>query len=246
MLREVLSFLPDALVRVAPVVAAGCAALGVMLWLCGARYSLSILSLVAVAAGATIGMKLPAWRGWQIDGMGLAVGGALVLGAGAFLCHRTCIGALLAAGMMLWAGTGVWLFMGGDVYWDWRSVAWQGDMIQYARDCWQLLPPNLQKVFPAACFAGLIAGVSIAVYLPKLAKVLAHSLTGATLAAIGGAIFLNASRPDLLAWFPGSDVVQGVALIAIVLLGAAVQWRFTPPYRRAQLKATNAGEEAPE
>lgn len=243
MLREVLSFFPDAVVRVAPLVAAACAVLGVLLWLCGARFSRSILSLVAVAAGAVIGMKLPAWRGWQIDGMGLAVGGALVLGAGAFLCHRTCIGTLLAAGLMLWAGTGVWLLMGGDVYWDWRSVAWQGDMIQYAHDAWQLLPPNLQKVFPAACFAGLAAGISIAVYLPKLAKVLAHSLTGVTLAAVGGAIFLNANRPDLLGRIPGSDATQGLALIAIVLLGATVQWRFTPPFRRAQV---TKAEQAPE
>lgn len=245
MLREVLWFLPDAVVRVAPVVAAGCALLGAMLWLCGARFSRSILSLVAVAAGATIGMKLPAWRGWQIDGMGLAVGGALVLGAGAFLCHRPCIGALLAAGMMLWAGTGVWLFMGGDVYWDWRRVAWQGDMIQYAHDCWQLLPPNLQKVFPAACFAGLIAGVSMAVYLPKLAKVLAHSLTGVTLAAVGGAVFLNATHPIVLARVPGSDVVQGLALIAIVLLGAAVQWRMTPPFKGRQMDGEHSPAPSP-
>ena len=246
MLREVLSFYPDAIVRVAPLVAGACAALGVVLWLCGARFSRSILSLVAVAAGTVIGMKLPAWRGWQVDGMGLAVGGAIVLGAGAFLFHRTCIGALLAAGMILWAGTGVWLFTGGDVYWDWRSVVWQGDMVQYAHDAWQLLPINLQRVFPAACFAGLIAGVSFAVWLPKVAKVLAHSLTGVTLAAVGGAVYLNASRPSLLTRAPGSDVAQGIALVAIVLFGAALQWRLTPPVARRRIDGERTSPHASE
>lgn len=236
MLRELLSFLPDALVRLSPLVAAACAALGVVLWLCGARFSRSILSLVAVAAGTILGLKLPAWRGWQIDGMGLAVGGALVLGAGAFLCHRTTIGLLLAAGMILWAGLGVWIFLGGDVYWDWQRVRWDGDMIQYARDAWQLLPPDLAKVFPAACLGALIAAVSIAVWLPKLAKVLAHSLTGVTLAALAGAVFLNATRPMLLTKLPGSIATQGWAMVAVVLIGAAAQWWFTPPFKVAKVK----------
>lgn len=240
MVREVLSFLPDAMVRCSPVVAGACAALGAVLWACGARFSRSILSLVAVAAGTLIGMRLPGWRGWQIDGMGLAVGGAIVLGAGAFLCHRTCIGALLAAGMMVWAGTGVWLFMGGDVYWDWRAVRWEGDMIQYARDALQVLPPNLARAFPAACLAGLLAGVSIAVWLPKLAKVLAHSLAGVTLATLGGAIVLNQAHPHRLARIPGSDTAQGLALVALVLVGAAVQWRITPPFKRARASAVES------
>ena len=66
MLRELLSLLPDVVARCAPGVAGACAALGVMLWLCGARFSRSVLSLTAVAAGTVIGMRLPQWRGWQI------------------------------------------------------------------------------------------------------------------------------------------------------------------------------------
>jgi hypothetical protein len=41
MLRELLSLLPDAIARCSPVVAVACAALGVVLWLCGARFSRS-------------------------------------------------------------------------------------------------------------------------------------------------------------------------------------------------------------
>lgn len=233
MLRELLSLLPLDVLHCPPATAALCAALGLMLWVCGARYSRSILSLIAVAAGTMIGMRLPAWRGWQIDGMGLAVGGAVLLGTCAFLFHRTCIALLLGGGMMLWAGTAVWIFLGGDVYWDWRSVHWDGDLIQFARQAWAVLPPALSRAFPAACFGGLAGGVTLAIFLPKLSKVLAHSLTGITLMTLMGSVAIRASRPDWLSAPPGSIGMQGLFLLGLVLLGALVQWQITPPYRLA-------------
>lgn len=245
MLRELLSLLPDVVARCAPGVAGACAALGVMLWLCGARFSRSILSLTAVAAGTVIGMRLPQWRGWQIDGMGLAVGGAILLGSGAFLFHRTCIGVLLGFGMMLWAGTATWIFLAGDAYWDWRSVGWDGDMIQYFRDAWRVLPINVARAFPAACFAGLAAGITIAAAFPKLSKVLAHSLTGVTLATIMGAVAMSAMRPHWMSAAPGTEAAQGLALVALVLVGAIIQWRLTPPFpSAASIVGSNAARQS--
>lgn len=233
MLRELLSLLPEGIARCSPLVAGACAVLGMMLWVCGARYSRAILSLVAVAAGTVIGMRLPGWRGWQIDGMGLAVGGAIVLGSGAFLFHRTCIAVLLGAGLMLWAAAAVWIFMAGDVYWNWRYARWNGDMVEYFQSAWHTLPPNVSHAFPFACFLGLAGGITLAVFLPKSSKVLAHSLAGVTLATVMGAVALSASRPQWLTALPGSMAVQGLGLIALVLIGAAIQWRLTPPFRSA-------------
>jgi hypothetical protein len=233
MLRELMSLLPDAIARCSPVVAVACAAMGVVLWLCGARFSRSILSLIAVAAGTVIGMRLPQWRGWQIDGMGLAVGGAIVLGSGVFLFHRTCIAAILGGAMMLWAGGAVWIYLAGDVYWDWRSARWDGDLMQYCRDAWAVLPPNLSHIFPAVCFLGLAAGITIAAFLPKVSKVLAHSLIGVTLIVLMGAVAMSTALPRWLSAAPGSLAAQGVALIGLVLIGAAIQWRLTPPFRNS-------------
>lgn len=233
MLRELLSLLPDAIVRCSPLVATACAMLGVVLWLCGARFSRPILSLAAVAAGTVIGMHLPQWRGWQIDGMGLAVGGAIVLGSGAFLFHRTCIGAMLGVGMMLWAAAGVWIFMAGDVYWNWHSARWDGDMVQYLGEAWNTLPTSVSHAFPLACFAGMAAGVTIAACLPKMSKVLAHSLIGVTLVVAMGAVAMSAARPQWLSAVPGSLAGQGLGLIVLVLIGAVIQWRLTPPFRSA-------------
>ena len=241
MLRELLSLLPDAIVRCSPVVAVACAMLGVMLWLCGARFSRAILSLAAVAAGTVIGMHLPEWRGWQVDGMGLAVGGAIVLGSGAFLFHRTCIGAMLGLGLMLWAAAGVWIFVAGDASWDWHSARWDGDMVQYLGEVWKTLPATVSRVFPAACVAGTAAGVAIALFLPKASKVLAHSLIGVTLVVLMGAVAIAEARPQWLSAVPGSLAAQGLGLIALVLIGAIIQWRLTPPFRSA---ASVAGSKA--
>jgi hypothetical protein len=231
MLRELIGLLPDLLLRCPPAKAIACALLGAVLWMVGARFSRSILTLAAVAAGTFVGMRLPAWRGWQIDGMGIGVAGAIVFGLTVFLFHRTCIGALLGGGLMLWAGLGTWIFLAGDMYWDWHNVTWDGDMIQFFKEAWQTLPPVLGRVLPAACFAGLAGGVSIAVFLPKLSKVLAHSLIGVTLMAVMGTVAVNSSRPEWLA-APGSLAVQGAVLIGLVLVGAFFQWQITPPYGR--------------
>jgi hypothetical protein len=198
MVREVVSLLPDALVRCPPVRAEACAVLGVILWIVGGRFSRSILTLVAVAAGTFIGMRLPARFGWQIDGMGIGVGGAVVLGTCAFLFHRTFVGLLLSGGLILWAGIAVWIFMAGSGHWDWSGVYWDGDMVQYLRQAWHGLPRQVSQVFPAACFAALTLGIAIAVFLPKLAKVTAHSLIGVTLMTVMTAIIMLTVRPHWL------------------------------------------------
>jgi hypothetical protein len=58
---------------------------GLVLWLVGARFSRSIFTLLGVAAGAWVGLRVPRWMGWEIDAMAIAIGGALVLGLAGYL-----------------------------------------------------------------------------------------------------------------------------------------------------------------
>jgi hypothetical protein len=231
MLRDALMLLPDVIVRCPLETAIALCALGGVLWTIGGRLSRSILALVAVAGGTVIGMHVPQWEGWHIDGMALAVGGAIVLGSIAFLMHRTCIGLLLGIGMMAWSGFGTWVFFAEGASWDWRAAAWNGDLVRYLHDLWQTLPPGVAKIFPWACFAGFATGVTITVFSPKLGKVMAHSLIGVTLMALMGAIAASAARPSWLMAVPGSRIAQGLALVGLVVLGVLIQWRLTPPYR---------------
>ena len=231
MVQEVLNLLPNAAAR-CPLGAAICgASAGLFLWLAGAKFSRSILTLAGVTAGSVIGMRLPAWRGWQIDGMGLAVGAAIVLGTFAFLFHRTCIGLLLGIGLMLWAGLFIWVLRAGAVYWNWRTVQWQGDSVQFLRDLWATLPPNLSRSLPIVCLAGLATGLTLGGFFPKVGRVLAHSLTGISLVIVMGGLAVRATRPQWLVSLPGSHVVQGCVLAALVIAGAQWQWWLTSPRR---------------
>jgi len=237
MVQEVVNLLPDALVHWPPARAGVCAGVGALLWLCGARFSRSILTLVAVACGTVIGMHLPAWYGWHVDGMGLGVGGAILLGSIVFLFHGACIGLLLGGGMMLWAGTAVWLAMAGEGHWDWRAVHWEGDMIQFCRQAWEGLPHVVSRAFPVACFAGLAGGIAIAVFLPRIAKALAHSLIGVTLMIVMGALAVRTTHPGWPWSSAKFDRSQALVLIGLVLAGAVLQWLITPPAKASGSKA---------
>ena len=239
MLREAVDLMPDIVNRLPIGAALMLCGLGVVLWLLGSVYSRSVLVLAAVAAGTLIGMRLPTWRGWQVDGMGLAVGGAMLCGSLVFFMHRTCIGLLLSCGLMLWTGLGLWASMGGDATWDWRATPWDGDMVQYLHGLWQTLPPQLAHVFPIACFIAMAAGITIAVCSPKLSKVLAHSLIGVTLVAIMGTIAILSLRPQMFSVIPESNRFQVTALVVLVLVGALIQWRLTPPHRKSASSATS-------
>ena len=246
MLREIVALMPDALLRCPPVAAVGCTALGAVIWAVGGRFSRSILSLVAVTAGAAIGMRMPAWCGWQIDGMGLAVAGAILLGACTFLLHRAAIGLLLGGVMMLWAGMATWLAIAGDVYWNWHGVKFKGDLVQVMHEAWQALPPPISKIFPVACFLGLAAGIAIAVYLPRLARVLVHSMTGVTLMAGMGSIAALALRPKWFDAIPaGYNLTFAGLLIGLTVAGAVIQWRIMSQIRvRVSARAAGGGGDA--
>jgi hypothetical protein len=75
-------------------------------------------------------------------------------------------------------------------------------------------------------------GVTITVMSPKLGKVLAHSLMGVTLMVLMGAVAANMTWPSWLSRVPGTNAGQMIALAALVILGALIQWQITPPRRR--------------
>jgi hypothetical protein len=93
--------------------------------------------------------------------------------------------------------------------------------------------------------AGLGAGITIAATFPKFSKVLAHSLTGVTLATVMGTVAITAQRPHWLSAMPGTEPAQGLALVTLVLIGAAIQWRITPPFRNsARIAGSNAARQS--
>src|SRR5881394_1577497 len=81
---------------------------GLVLWLIGARFSRSIVTLIAVSIGALVGLRLPAWFSVPVGAWATAIGGALLLGISGYALHRMWVGAGLAFLLALWAGILVW------------------------------------------------------------------------------------------------------------------------------------------
>ena len=127
-------------------------AAGLVLWLAGSRFSRSLVTLLAVSVGAVLGMHLPSWFGWGIDGMGLATGAAMVLGLTGYLLHNTWVGAALCLMLSLWAAAAAWLVFGGgtspfDVTW---PAAQSSDPVVVLAALWRALPGDLPRAMPCA------------------------------------------------------------------------------------------------
>lgn len=229
MLYQLTALLPSELLRLSAGATVMCAVAGIALWLVGARFSRYLVTLAAVAVGTVVGMRLPTWMGWQVDGMGTAVAGAIVIGVGGFLLHRTWIGLLLGLMMALWVGLAVWVAMAGDVQWDWHAVEWSGQPVQFMKNVWQTFPPNLSRIVPIAMMTGFGAGTLLAVFWPKLSKVLAFTLIGVTVAVPMGLVATRDVHPQWLSLVPSAVPAQVALLAGLVVLGSIIQWRNTPP-----------------
>src|SRR4029453_5362604 len=92
MVQELLNLLPQDVGRLGLVIAIVGSMIGLGMWLIGSRFSRPIVTLLTVLLGASIGMHLPKWFGWQISGAGPAVGAALVLGVTGYVLHGMWVG----------------------------------------------------------------------------------------------------------------------------------------------------------
>jgi hypothetical protein len=71
--------------------AAALAILGVILWLLGACFSRSLITLAAVAIGTWLGLHVPRWFGISAGTWATAVGGALIFGVSGYIFHNTVV-----------------------------------------------------------------------------------------------------------------------------------------------------------
>ena len=205
-------------------------AAGLVLWLAGARFSRSLVTLLAVFVGAAVGMHLPRWFTWPIDGMGLAVGCAMVLGLSGFLLHNTWVGLSLSGLLAVWAGTAAWAVAGGGALFQiqWPEVDPAADASVVLASIWRAMPGELPWVMPCAVAGALVAGVIVTVVWPRLARVLAYSLAGLSLLVVAGMWAMRLSQPQWLAMLPRDLPTQVAALLALVSVGVLIQWRLTP------------------
>jgi hypothetical protein len=245
MLHELTTFRPAALADSAPVLALAVTAAGLGCWLAGGRFSRSLITLALVAAGAWLGVRLPRWFGWEIDGMGLGMAGAMLLGFAGYLLHRTWVGVLLGALIAVWAGVAAWVALAPGVRWAPPPLAWGWDVPELLRQVWQSLPPQVSKVIPLTTVGGLVGGVVTALVWPKLSRILAFDLLGVMLMVAVGVPAVAAHQPHWMKYLPVATEQQVAAVVALVLVGLAVQWKLTPAAPRKAALPASVSREAP-
>jgi hypothetical protein len=224
MLQALLSLLPTEMGTAAAVFAAVATLCGLVLWISGARFSRYIITLTAVAIGTSIGVALPRWCGWKIDGSGTAVGGAIVLGASGYLMHRAWVGAWFGFVLAIWAALGTWMALAANDEWIWPARAGL-NFPRYLHQVWIGLPPEVSHALPVVCGAAFLLGAIPAAIWPRAGMVFLYSALGATLIAGMGTAVVNMEQPQWLTKVPPKTSVQVTAMLLTVAIGAGLQWQ---------------------
>ena len=244
MVQQLLNILPEALRTPHAAVCIALLVAGLILWLVGAAWGRAILTLIAVALGGVLGILVPRWQMWPINSMSAAVLGAVGLGVSAFMVERVWSGLLLGVVLVAWTSLGVWMNLGGDQPFQFRSA----EEVQYltppqhARDVWDRLPEPVRRVWPYAAATALISAMAIALLWPGVAKVSAFSTLGVTIVFLSALVLVASRRPDWLLLVPEQSSIQAAVLGVMALLGAVVQWQLLPSRKAAAAQ----GEQAPE
>lgn len=228
MLLDLLQLLPDKPGDGALLVALIGAVFGIGLWIAGVKVSRPLVTLLTVLVGATIGMQMPGWFQWTINGAGPAVGAAVVLGVSGFVLHRMWVGIGLGLTLALWCALGMWLLMRDATSWQWPDVSASSSCCEYLKDVWDGLPPDMTRILPFAAGTMLVCGVASSIIWPKLTTVVNWSAVGLTM-CVGlttGAIAMT--HRDWLARAPQQTWVQLSSLAGLLFVGSAVQWKLSP------------------
>jgi hypothetical protein len=225
MLQLLIQRLPDQVGNAALAVALAGAAVGAVLWLSGARFSRTLIGLVAVAVGAIAGLALPRLLGWSISGAGPAVGLALTAGVAGYLFHRLWIGVGLGMVLAGWVFLATWVLLKAPATFDWPAAAANTRISDYVVQLWQSLPANVAGVLPIACGGAVMMGLIVTIFWPTLAVATAWSAAGASLLAALGSAAMEFSRPHWLRLLPQQFGSQVLALAVLVVVGVAAQWK---------------------
>jgi hypothetical protein len=207
---------------------------GLSLWIVGARFSQSILTLAAVAMGTWVGMRLPAWRHWPIDPMAPAVAGAIVLGISASTLHKFWVGMWLGVVLTVWAALVLWATRGPAFHWRWPEYDPGQTLPQYLANLWQNVPETMQQCLGFTAAAAMLVGISAALLWPRVGIALLWSAAGISLLLPAGVTAISRLDPQMLRHIPRQTSDQLALLAGLVGIGAIFQWRTSFAVKAAQ------------
>src|SRR6476469_9726284 len=103
MFQELVALAPDSIRQQPAWVGTVVLLTAIGFWLAGGRFSRYLITLGLAAAGALVGTRLPRWWGWSVDGIGIGMCAALLLGVSGFLLDKAWLGTLLGLLIAFWA-----------------------------------------------------------------------------------------------------------------------------------------------
>ncbi|HEY7091243.1 MAG TPA: hypothetical protein VH518_24315 [Tepidisphaeraceae bacterium] len=227
-LQELVRLLPSDPGTMGLIIALAGSALGVAMWLAGSRFSKPVITLLTVLIGATIGMHLPQWFGWEISGAGPAVGAALVLGVTGYALHGVWVGIGLGAVLASWTALACWIAFHNGAVWTWPTVTPETTVFQFLQAVWQTLPPDVSRILPYACATAMVTGMGLMIIWPKASLVFGWSMAGVTMITCMGLAALVFGQPQWLGKLPQPMWAQTSLLAMLVMLGALIQWKIAP------------------
>jgi hypothetical protein len=234
MIQQFLALLPRQINSLALAIAIAGAVLGGLLWLGGSRFSRTLMTLISVSTGGLVGLQLPRWFGWGLEGWATAVLGALVLGISGYVLHKLWVGLGLGLVLAVWAAMGTLLVCADPKGFVW-PVGVQGSTLQsHWVDLWNSLTPEARKLLPFACCAGLLSGICATLLWPRLGIVLLYSTAGISLLVGLGTTALYSAKREWLNIIPSKTSSQLILLFSMVAFGAVLQWRCIPSGARVR------------
>ncbi len=227
MICEVLRAMPSEAASGLWLIAMTGLALGGLLWLAGARFSRPLVCLACALGGAIVGLRLPAWLGFDVVAWASAAGACLAMGFLGYMLHQLWVGAGLGALAALWACYTLIVAYPGQAF----SVPVETGPMglgAYLMEIGRGISPELHRTLPLAAGTAAAGGVVLAVLLPRTAMYVFYSLLGVTLLSVLGTTAMQLFRPEMLASLPARAVGQSLLILGMVVFGAVVQWRTTP------------------
>lgn len=228
MIQQLLSLLPQHISSIALMLAVAGAFVGGILWLGGARFSRTLVTLISVSTGALIGLQVPRWFGLGLEPWATAILGALVFGVSGYMLHKVWVGLGLGLILALWAGLAVFSFCGDPNGFVWPIEQAGEGWKDYAVDVWNACTPETRRLLPFACCAALLSGLAVSILWPRLGAVLLYSSTGMSLLVGLGVAAMNSAKKEWLRVIPNQTSSQLIVLGSMVAFGAILQWRVAP------------------
>ncbi|HEX4797350.1 MAG TPA: hypothetical protein VH370_26385 [Humisphaera sp.] len=238
MLRELLILLPHGLADRSLVLWLAVSVAGLALATVGGRYSRSLLTLAAVAVGATIGKHFPAWMEWAIDSMGTAFCGAIVLGLIAFFMHRVAVGILLSILLSGYASALIWVTRAGGVSWTMPPMDPSISVPANLGIIWRSLPPSLNPSLPFAIMLAASTGLTIAFLWQRGSRILFHSFLGAAALIFAVPAIVQKQWPGAVDRISPSPWLELGIFFGFIVLSSVIQWLFMPKVARQDSPAS--------